>query len=59
MTENRSVKPSDYDAEQFGYDEIELMDILRTLWKWRYLIIAGTIAVAVIAALYSFLSPKV
>jgi len=59
MTENRSVEPSDYEAERFGYDEIELMDILLTLWKWRYLIIAGTIAVAFIAAVYSFLSPKV
>jgi len=59
MNENRSVETRDYETEHFGYDEIELMDILLILWKWRYLIIGGTIAVAVMAAVYSFLSPKV
>jgi hypothetical protein len=26
-------------------DEIELMDYLLVIWKWKYLIIAGTLAI--------------
>lgn len=34
-------------------DEIELMDLLKVLWKWKYLIIAGILAFAVLAAVIS------
>ena len=40
-------------------DEIELMDLLKVLWKWKYLIILGTFACAVIAAIVSFNMTKV
>jgi succinoglycan biosynthesis transport protein ExoP len=40
-------------------DEIELIDILRVLWKWKYLIIGGTIMCALAAAIYSFTLPKI
>jgi hypothetical protein len=40
-------------------DEIELIDILRVLWKWKYLIIGGTIVFALAAAIISFTLPKI
>jgi len=39
-------------------DEIELMDYLLVLWKWKYLIIAGTLAFAIVAGLISFTTWK-
>ena len=40
-------------------DEIELMDYLRVIWKWKYLIVAGTLICAVAAGVISFSMPKV
>ncbi|MBW2640199.1 MAG: hypothetical protein JRE10_08580 [Deltaproteobacteria bacterium] len=40
-------------------DEIELIDILRVIWKWKYVIIAGTIFCGVIAAIISFNMAKI
>jgi len=40
-------------------DEIELIDLFRVLWKWKYLIIVGTSVCALAAAIYSFALPKV
>ena len=40
-------------------DEIELIDLLRVLWKKKYLIIGGTIVCAIVAAAISFAMPKV
>lgn len=40
-------------------DEIELMDLLKVLWKWKYLIIFGTLLCAVVAAVVSFSMTKV
>ena len=40
-------------------DEIELMDYLKVIWKWKKLIILGTIAGAIVAGVISFLMPKV
>jgi hypothetical protein len=40
-------------------DEIELMDMLRVLWKWKYLIILGPLLFAVAAAFISLKMPKV
>ncbi|MBL7180967.1 MAG: hypothetical protein ISS65_12310 [Desulfobacterales bacterium] len=39
-------------------DEIELMDYLLVIWKWKYLIIAGTLVFAIVAALISFTTWK-
>jgi len=44
-------QPQQYDPYE---DEIELMDYLKVLWKWKYLILLGTLACAVIAAIVSF-----
>ena len=35
-------------------DEIELIDLLRVIWKWKYLIIIGTAVCALAAVTISF-----
>ena len=40
-------------------DEIKLMDCLKVIWKWKKLIILGTIAIIIVAGVISFLMPKV
>ena len=40
-------------------DEINLIDYLRVLWKWKWLIIAGALICAVAAAVISLQMPKI
>jgi len=40
-------------------DEIELIDLLRVIWKWKYLIIGGTFVCAVAALVISLFLPKI
>jgi capsular polysaccharide biosynthesis protein len=40
-------------------DEIELIDILRVIWKWKYLIIVGIVICGVISASISLTMPKI
>jgi capsular polysaccharide biosynthesis protein len=40
-------------------DEIELIDILRVVWKWKYLILVGTVVFALIAGVTNLRRPKV
>ncbi len=40
-------------------DEIKLMDCLKVIWKWKKLIILGTVAIVIVAGVISFLMPKV
>ena len=40
-------------------DEIELIEILRVVWKWKYLILAGTLVFALVAGVISSNRPKV
>jgi len=35
-------------------DEIELIDLLRVIWKWKYLIIGGTVVCALAAVIIGF-----
>jgi len=52
--------PSDFQPPYDPYeDEIELMDLLKVLWKWKYLILAGTLLCAVAAAVISLSMTKV
>lgn len=50
------MPPPPYDPYE---DEIELMDLLKVLWKWKYLIIAGTLFCAIAAAVVSLTMTKV
>ena len=45
--------------EEYYEDEIELIDILRVIWKWKYLILAGTIVCGLIAAIISLNMRKI
>lgn len=58
MSEAREVgvEPQKYDQLE---DEIELMDYLKVLWKWKYLIIVGTLVCAIGAAGVSLNMTKV
>jgi len=49
-------QPQQYDPYE---DEIELMDYLKVLWKWKYLILLGTLACALIAGIVSFNMTKI
>jgi len=40
-------------------DEIELIEILRVVWKWKYLILLGTLVCALLAGAISFNQTKV
>jgi len=40
-------------------DEIELMDLLKVLWKWKYLILVGTLICAIAAAVVSLNMTKI
>jgi capsular polysaccharide biosynthesis protein len=58
MSETQQADTGDHGGEQME-DEIELMDYLRVIWKWKYLIVTGTVMCAVAAGVISFLMPKV
>ncbi|MBW2195605.1 MAG: hypothetical protein JRF37_08570, partial [Deltaproteobacteria bacterium] len=57
MTDKKARQYRHYDPEQLE-DEIELIDLLRVVWKWKYLVICGTILSLVVAALVSVLIPE-
>lgn len=40
-------------------DEIELIDYLRVIWKWKYLILGGTVLCSLIAVGTSISMPEV
>ena len=58
MIEDCQIKTEGHKVEYFE-DEIELIDILRVIWKWKYLIIGGTIVCGLIAAIISFNMSKI
>ncbi len=58
MSETQQADTAYRQREQFE-DEIELMDYLRVIWKWKYLIVAGTLICAVAAGVISFSMSKV
>ena len=47
----------DHKLEYFD-DEIEIMDYLIIIWKWKYVILAGTLAFGIAAAIISFIALK-
>jgi capsular polysaccharide biosynthesis protein len=40
-------------------DEIKLIDLLRIIWKWKYLIVGGTTVCAVAALVITLMMPKI
>ena len=57
MNENHQTQTKTRKIEHYE-DEIELMDYLLVIWKWKYLILAGTFAFAIVVAIISFIQPK-
>jgi len=59
MTEkqpNQQPYPQNYPPYE---DEINLIDYLRVLWKWKWLIIGGTLICAIVAAVISLQMPRI
>ncbi len=44
---------------EYREDEIELIDLLRVIWKWKYLIIGGALICGVAAMVISLVMPKI
>ena len=57
MNEDQGTQNETHRIEHYE-DEIELMDYLLVIWKWKYIIIAGTLAFGFTAAIISFVSLK-
>lgn len=57
MSETQQADSVYHGRKQFE-DEIELMDYLRVIWKWKYLIVAGTLICTVAAGVISYSMPK-
>ena len=59
MTNQESGQQPYQQNYQYQEDEINLIDYLRVLWKWKWLIIAGTLICAVAAAVISLQMPEI
>jgi len=53
---NQQQYPQNYPPYE---DEINLIDYLKVLWKWKWLIMAGTLVCGIVAAVISLQMPKI
>ena len=51
--------PTETHTTEYHEDDIELIDILKVLWKWKYLVLVGTVICGLIAAIISFNMSKI
>ena len=58
MNKDHQIETETHKIEHYE-DEIELIDILSVIWKWKYLILVGTVVCGLIAAIISFNMSKV
>ncbi len=58
MNEEHQVQTESKRIEHYQ-DEIELIDYLRVIWKWKNIIVSGTIFCGLIAAIISFNMAKI
>jgi capsular polysaccharide biosynthesis protein len=58
MNEHHQIQMETHKAESYE-DEIEIIDILRVIWKWKYFIIVGTIVCGLIATVISLNMSKI
>ena len=56
---NQPQQPNPMQSNYYPDDEIELIDYLRVLWKWKWLIVMGTFLCALAAFIYGFTHPAV
>ena len=62
MEEKMTTQPQQPNPIQNNYysdDEIKLIDYLRVLWKWKWLLLMGTFLCALVAFIYGFTHPAV
>jgi len=52
-------QPNPIQNNYYPDDEIELIDYLRVLWKWKWLILMGTLLCVLVAFIYGFTRPVV
>lgn len=57
MNNNRQIQEEN-NRKVHDEDEVELMDYLLVIWRWKYLIIAGTLAIGFAASIISFVGWK-
>jgi len=57
MNEDHQTQTETHKIKHYE-DEIELMDYLLVIWKWKYLISAGTFGIVLVAAIISFVGWK-
>lgn len=64
MSEKQATQSPDHQFhppyyQPYDGDEIALIDLLRVIWKWKWLIIAGTLICVVAAVVYAYQLPKI
>ena len=59
MKQEESQQHKNPEYYQYQEDEVELIDYLRVIWKWKWLIVAGTLICAIIAAVISLQMPGI
>ncbi|MDO9530504.1 MAG: Wzz/FepE/Etk N-terminal domain-containing protein [Syntrophales bacterium] len=60
MTDKQSnQQPDPQSYPPYYEDEINLIDYLRVIWKWKWLVVAGTLICAVVAAVISLQMPRI
>ena len=47
------------DNEALSEDKIELIDLLKVVWKWKLLIVGGMLALGLFATIYGFNMTKI
>ena len=58
MDKIEQPEPGDQISEHFD-DEIQLIDYLRVMWKWKWMVIGGTLLCIIAVAIYGFTRPVV
>lgn len=59
MSQSENQSEPARNQTDYPEDEIELIDLLRVIWKWKYLIIGGTLVCAIAAMVISSIMPKI
>jgi LPS O-antigen subunit length determinant protein (WzzB/FepE family) len=59
VTQQDSVKRPHSDHYVYEHDEINLIDVLIVVWKWKWLIVIGTLLGAIVAGIISLQQPKI
>ena len=59
MSQNPNHPGSAEYKTDYQKDEIELIDLLRVFWKWKYLIFGGTLVCTIAALVISWIMPKI